>query len=101
MSIDQNRLKMFLTDGEEPVFSEPWEAHVFAITVGLHAQGYFSWAEWSQHLADAVAAAAELPDYEIWLQALEKLLTAKGIVKRRELLSVIDSIHHPPATHSH
>ena len=35
-------------DGEGPVFAEPWQAQVFA----LSEQGHFTWKEWTVALAD-------------------------------------------------
>jgi nitrile hydratase accessory protein len=68
---------------EEPVFSEPWQAEAFALTVALHERGLFTWGEW----ADALSAEVKRPDaatdghdyYDHWLRALEKLLAGKGI----------------------
>jgi nitrile hydratase accessory protein len=71
-------------DGNEPVFSAPWEAQAFAMAVTLHQQGLFTWPEWARTLAAQIAAAqsagdADLGDtyYHHWLAALEKLVAAK------------------------
>jgi nitrile hydratase accessory protein len=71
----------------EPVFTEPWEAHAFALAVKLSDAGLFSWAEWSAALAEEVAAASRRgePDdgsryYHHWLAALERLVAAKNLV---------------------
>ena len=37
-------------NSEGPVFSEPWEAQVFAITIQLYEQGLFEWGEWVDFL---------------------------------------------------
>ena len=37
-------------DEDGPVFGEPWEAQSFAITLGLHDQGLFTWKEWTAAL---------------------------------------------------
>ena len=72
--------------GDEPVFATPWEAKVFAMTVSLYDQRKFSWAEWSQYLSDEIKANDQQNDdlqltyYEVWLRALEKLLTDKQII---------------------
>ena len=69
-------------------FEEPWQAEAFALTVGLHAAGVFSWPEWSQTLAVEIARLAERgrEDYfGCWLNALETLLTEKGVATRSEL----------------
>ncbi|MEO1687900.1 MAG: nitrile hydratase accessory protein [Pseudomonadota bacterium] len=68
-----------------PVFTEPWQASVFAITLSLHRAGLFAWTEWAQalgaRLADAAAAGGPTDgsDYWLrWLDALEALAQAKG-----------------------
>ena len=71
----------------EPVFAEPWEAHAFALAVKLSEAGLFSWSEWSDALAEELAAASRRgePDdgsryYHHWLAALERLVAAKRLV---------------------
>ena len=66
-------------DLAEPVFAEPWEAQAFALTVALHRRGLFGWDEWARALADRVKAAEGEAYYASWLNALETLLTAKGL----------------------
>jgi nitrile hydratase accessory protein len=73
-------------DGEEPIFTEPWQARAFALTVSLHERGVFTWREWADALAARIASAhaegdPDLGDtyYHHWLGALEDLLEAKGI----------------------
>ncbi|MFN0089434.1 MAG: nitrile hydratase accessory protein [Acidimicrobiales bacterium] len=75
-----------------PVFSELWEAEVFAAAQLLIDAGLFSGAEWSEALGEAIAAArargdADLGDtyYEHWLAALESLCRAKGALSAAEL----------------
>lgn len=75
--------------GDEPVFREPWEAQVFSIAVGLSEGGVFTWTEWTEVLAKVIAdpASAELPYYEQWLMALEKLVAARRLVDEAELVA--------------
>jgi len=75
-----------------PVFAEPWQAQAFALAVKLSEQGHFSWSEWTQALGAEIKAAADRsqPDdashyYEHWLAALERLVTAKGLIDRAVL----------------
>jgi nitrile hydratase accessory protein len=75
-----------------PVFSEPWQAQVFAIVLKLHERGLFSWREWADALAGQISAAqragdADLGDtyYHHWLSALEQLVAAKGATSAGEL----------------
>ena len=73
-------------DAEGPVFREPWEAQAFAMALALHKRGLFTWPEWAATLAAEIkrAQAAGDPDtgatyYRHWLNALERLVAAKGI----------------------
>lgn len=91
MSADSS-ISMFCRNGEEPVFTAPWEAHAFALTVKLHEQGLFSWIEWSNSLGEAIATNAEAPYYESWLKALESLVLEKGVIEAQELMLVIASL---------
>ena len=76
----------------EPVFAEPWQAHVFALAVKLSEAGLFTWAEWSTALAEELAAASQRgePDegsryYHHWLAALERLVAVKKLVAPNSL----------------
>lgn len=82
----------WLGERAAPVFREPWEAHAFAMVLTLHERGLFTWPEWADALAGAIAAAqaegdADLGDtyYRHCLHALEQLVTAKGAGTQAEL----------------
>jgi nitrile hydratase accessory protein len=68
---------------DQPVFSEPWQAQAFALTVALHERGLFAWSEWAEALSSEVKRPGAAPDgsdyYEHWLAALEKLLADRGV----------------------
>lgn len=72
------------------VFSEPWQAQAFALTLQLHAAGHFTWREWSAYLARAIRAqgtpdeADEDSYYRHWLSALEQLLMDKRLLSADE-----------------
>jgi nitrile hydratase accessory protein len=73
-------------DDAGPVFRAPWEAQAFAMAVALHARGLFTWPEWAETLGAEIrkAQAAGDPDtgetyYQHWLNALERLVEAKGV----------------------
>jgi len=79
-------------DADGPVFSAPWEAQAFAMTLALHERGLFTWPEWAEALAAQIseAQAAGDPDtgqtyYLHWLAALEKLVASKGASSGDEL----------------
>lgn len=71
----------------DPVFAEPWQAAVFAMTVRLHEQGVFSWSEWTEALSTELYKPGRRPDgsdyYECWVAALSRLLTELSIVSIR------------------
>jgi len=76
-------------DAEGQVFADPWQARAFALTVELSEQGHFTWQEWTQALANELAALVERDErdyglryYECWLRALEQLVTTKGLADR-------------------
>lgn len=79
-------------DGDAPHFFAPWQAKVFALTVHLNEQGHFTWPEWVEVFSARIAGAPALPDaatpeshaedyYLTWLDALEEMLTTKGMAE--------------------
>jgi len=75
-------------DADGPVFAEPWQAQAFALTLRLHAEGAFSWADWAAALSQALAGD---PDddgsryYHHWVEALEALAERRSLVSLPEL----------------
>ncbi len=74
------------TDDEGPVFSEPWQAEVFAMTLMLHEKKLFSWHEWADQLSRSISHAQQSGDPDLgntyylhWLDALESLVNKKKI----------------------
>jgi len=79
-------------DAEGPIFREPWEAQAFAMALALHARGLFTCPEWADVLAQEIkrAQAAGDPDtgetyYLHWLNALERIVAAKGAADAQTL----------------
>jgi nitrile hydratase accessory protein len=79
-------------DAESAVFREPWEAQAFALVLSLHERGVFSWNEWAAMLGEEIkkAQAAGDPDtgetyYRHWLNALERIVAAKGLTDSHTL----------------
>lgn len=75
-----------LGDVNATAFSAPWEAQAFAMAVLLHEKGLFTWAEWADVLSAEIRQAQRLGDsdngrtyYTHWLNALERLVVAKGV----------------------
>jgi len=94
---DLRALPALPRDDAGPVFSAPWEAQAFALTLSLHARGVFTWREWADALAAELAAAVARgePDdgthyYEHWLAALEKLVAGKKLILGNELERRVD-----------
>ena len=88
-------------DAEGPVFREPWEAQAFAMTLALHERGLFSWPEWAATLGEEIkrAQAAGDPDtgetyYRHWLNALERIVAAKGLADVTMLARYRHAWHH-------
>ena len=84
-------------DEQQPVFAEPWEAHVFAIAVKLSEKGLLKWSEWSDALAEEIKEAKDQgnPDfgntyYQFWLSALETIMLEKNILKKSDLKSMME-----------
>lgn len=85
-------ISRFAENEQGPVFSAPWQAQVFAMTVRLYQSGKFSWQEWSARLGQEInlAEQAGKPDteetyYECWLRALEQLVSDKHLTTEAEL----------------
>jgi nitrile hydratase accessory protein len=70
---------------EGSTFGEPWEAQAFALAVHLHAQGAFTWAEWTEALARELNLGAQDAYYACWLAALERLTSEHGLASARAL----------------
>lgn len=73
-------------------FSEPWQAHAFALTLMLYEKGVFNWTEWADTLAARIqqAQADGDPDdgssyYRHWLDALEQLTIKRQIATADQL----------------
>jgi len=73
----------------ELVFEAPWEARAFGLAVALSEAGVYPWRDFSQGLAAETAAVeqqgAPASYYERWLETLEKLAIARGLVSLDEL----------------
>ena len=73
----------------EPLFQAPWEARAFSIAVVLNEKHVYPWRDFSQSLAAEIAQAdargTDSTYYERWYAALEKLVTAAGLVSQDEI----------------
>lgn len=83
---DLKSLKDILLDGDEPVFSEPWEAQAFALVIGLYEKQAFTWNEWADVLSKTIHSDDGCtPYYELWLKALETIVMQKSLTNETEL----------------
>jgi nitrile hydratase accessory protein len=78
-------------DKDGPVFAEPWEAQAFAMAVKLNEAGHFTWKEWAETLGAEIHAHPQQSYYESWLEALEHLVEAKGLMAHGERMARIDA----------
>ena len=91
-ALTQAGLQWPLLQNEEPVFTQPWQAQAFAMTLALHEQGLFTWDQWAQTLSGCIKAAqiAGDPDtgqtyYHHWLCALEQVALASRACSEPQL----------------
>jgi nitrile hydratase accessory protein len=79
---------------EEPQFAHPWEIRAFALAVAAHESGRYAWGEFQSALIESIGrwhAEHGTDDegtwsyYEHWLDALERVLAANGLVDRHEV----------------
>lgn len=79
----------------DPVFAEPWQAAAFALTVHLHDRGLFGWSEWAETLSSEVKRPHRDPHgadyYDAWVDALSRLLEAKGVADAATVLALQQS----------
>jgi nitrile hydratase accessory protein len=68
----------------ELVFAAPWEGRAFGLAVLLSEKGAYAWDDFRTRLVGEIAQGGEAY-YESWLDALESLLLARGLVNREEV----------------
>ncbi|MFT4728093.1 MAG: nitrile hydratase accessory protein [Granulosicoccus sp.] len=95
-------------DNEGPVFNEPWQAEIFAMTLSLHAKGVFSWPEWADQLTQSIQSAQDNGDPDLgdtyylhWLDALEKIVVTKGISAAGQLGALYSEWENAASTTPH
>lgn len=78
----------------DPVFAEPWQAQAFAMTVRLHEQGVFTWADWAEALSREVHRPGRAPDgadyFDCWVAALSGLMATRGLASEAEQARLSD-----------
>ena len=90
------------TNGEL-VFATPWEARAFGLAVALNEGGTYAWRNFSAGLAAQVSAAEregiDSTYYERWLEALEQLALAQGLITAAELDAKMADLAHEDDHH--
>jgi nitrile hydratase accessory protein len=69
----------------ELVFHAPWQSRAFGLAVVLNEKGAYPWNDFREGLVDEIAK-GEPEYYESWINALESLLLARGVVTRDEVV---------------
>ena len=92
----------------ELVFAAPWESRAFGMAVALHDAGAFPWEVFQAALVARIGAwEAAHPGgegasyYHRWLEALEDVLAARGVVAPAETTTRAEHLAHRPAGHDH
>ena len=98
---DLSSLPRLPRDEDGPLFREPWEAQAFAMALALHQRGLYTWSEWATALAAQIEAAQAHGDpdlgdtyYRHWLNALERIVAAKGLADVAMLARYRHAWHH-------
>jgi nitrile hydratase accessory protein len=89
----------------ELVFAAPWESRAFGLAMALHDGGLFEWEAFRRQLIKAVAraeaAGGEFSYYRCWLEALQTLLAASGLVDVAALEERAGALARRPPGHDH
>jgi len=83
---------------DEPIFSAPWHAQLFALTVKLSEDGHFGWPEWTETFGKYLKVNGLERDLDggddyflTWLEALESMLAAKKLAEDTEISPVMQA----------
>ena len=93
----------------EVVFEAPWQGRVFGIAVRLAEQGTVDWSDFQGSLIEVVGewdrehanTNEEYPYFELFAEALSRLLVAKGFVGELELTDRDEALAARPHGHDH
>jgi len=80
------------------VFSEPWHAQIFAMTVHLCQRGVFTWPRWAENFGATLARHGLDRDlnggedyYTAWLETLENALVGAELTENAEIAALVDA----------
>jgi nitrile hydratase accessory protein len=92
----------------ELVFSEPWEGRAFGMAVTLYEAGEFTWPQFQAALIARIRAFETGPAhdepwnyYQLWLAALEDVLTGLRAVSAGEVAARAQALAQRPHGHDH
>jgi nitrile hydratase accessory protein len=68
----------------ELVFAAPWEGRAFGLAVLLSEKGAYAWNDFRERLVVEIGKGDDAY-YESWLDALQSLLMARGVVTTDEV----------------
>lgn len=94
----------------ELAFEAPWESRLFGVTLALVERGAFPWRAFRRRLIDAIARweerhagrpEAEYRYWDLWLEALEALLSDTGLCGTDELDARTRLLAARPPGHDH
>ena len=101
------RLEPPLENGEV-VFEAPWQGRVFGMAVRLAEQGTIDWSDFQAALIEVVgewdsehAGVGEYPYFELFAEALSRLLITQGLVGELELNRRDETLAARPHGHDH
>jgi nitrile hydratase beta subunit len=87
-----------MPESDEPVFHHAWERRAFALTIAMGTTGQWN-IDLSRATRESLPPAEYLSSsyYKIWIDALERLLVAKGLVTPDELVLGVSQAPPSPA----
>jgi nitrile hydratase accessory protein len=89
----------------ELVFAEPWESRAFGVAVTLADSGALRWDDFRRELVDRISQAERSGEpysyYRCWLEALERITVAQGMISRAELRHREDELSARLPGHDH
>ena len=93
----------------ELTFEAPWQGRAFGLVMSLAERGVLDYEEFRAELIAAVAAAdcrslageASFSYYDCWLEALERVLTGRGLVGPQALAGRVALLAARPHGHDH
>ncbi len=81
-------------NSKDIIFSEPWQAELFAITLNLYQRGVFEWDDWTECLGRNLRRGKnkgkdDLAHYFTnWLYALEEKLLEKEVTEINKIKNI-------------